>query len=192
VVKTVGRPAVFLDRDGVVIKTNIINGKPYAVRSVSEIQILSGVSHAIKELKKIGFTVVGVTNQPDIGNGHVAEATVRDMHNYLQDNLCIDAFKFCPHAQMDGCSCRKPEPGLLYEAANELSLELESSFMVGDRLSDIEAGLKAGCGCIFIDRFYAETKPYLINTHLIASGLPDAVKLIKNEIKMIDRTRSHE
>tara|TARA_B100001094_G_C17829753_1_gene622628 strand:- start:97 stop:663 length:567 start_codon:yes stop_codon:yes gene_type:complete len=188
VVNIAGRPAVFLDRDGVIVQTNIINRKPYAVRAVDALQILPGVKTAIEELKRIGFTIVVVTNQPDIGNGYVSKNTVKEMHSYLEANLSIDVFKVCPHSQTEGCSCRKPEPGLLYEAADEFDLELGLSFMVGDRVSDMDAGLEAGCKCVFIDRCYAETELDLLNTSLIATGLPDAVRLIKNEITMIDRT----
>mgnify|MGYP001174467335 CR=1 FL=1 len=150
------RPAIFLDRDGVLNHSNVRNGKPYAPTKFEDFKILSGTLEALNLLKKAGFTLAVVTNQPDVGNGKVKKATVDQMNAALTSKLPIDIVKICYHAQTDGCDCRKPEPGLILEAAAEMQLDLSKSYMIGDRWSDISAGKTAGCTTIFIDYNYSE------------------------------------
>lgn len=151
------RRAVFLDRDGVVIRTDVRDGKPYAVRSLKRMRLLPGVRDAVATLRQAGFVMIIVTNQPDIGNGLVSAKTVQAMHARLHERLEIDDIKLCPHSQRDACLCRKPLPGMLLEAARDWNLDLKKSCMVGDRWGDIIAGKAAGCYTVFIERGYTET-----------------------------------
>jgi D-glycero-D-manno-heptose 1,7-bisphosphate phosphatase len=148
--------AVFLDRDGVLNRTDVREGKPYAPKTFREFNILSGTCTALSFLKKIGFLLVVITNQPDVGNGRVRKKIVEKMNVHLKTKLPIDLIKVCYHAQTDNCDCRKPKPKMILEAAQELGIILTQSYMIGDRASDISAGKMAGCTTFLIDHNYAE------------------------------------
>jgi D-glycero-D-manno-heptose 1,7-bisphosphate phosphatase len=150
------RPAIFLDRDGVLNQAIVKEGKPFAPRQLEDFHLFSEAPGIISEFKQAGFLVIVVTNQPDVGNGFVAKSVIEAMHMQLTDTLVLDAIKVCYHAQGAGCDCRKPKPGMLMEAAQEWGIELNQSTMVGDRASDILAGRAAGCRTILIDYAYAE------------------------------------
>ena len=151
-----GMPAVFLDRDGVLVRTFVVDGKPVAGRRLEDFEILPGVPAGLDALKRAGFVLVVVTNQPDVGNGLIDAKVVEAMHDRLRAALPLDSVKVCYHVQGEGCACRKPMPGMLLDAAAELDLDLAASFLIGDRWSDIVAGASAGCYTIFIDRQYSE------------------------------------
>ena len=151
--------AVFLDRDGVLNRSSVRGGKPFAPRSLDDFHVYDEAVSALAALKRAGFFLVVATNQPDIGNGLVERQTVDSMHAHLKSTLPIDDIRMCAHAQNAGCDCRKPRPGMLLAAAREHAIDLSRSFMIGDRAGDMEAGIAAGCRTIFIDRDYAEAKP---------------------------------
>ena len=168
--------AVFLDRDGVLSRGFVINGKSYAPRKISDFKLLPGSKKSILRLRNAGFKVIVVTNQPDIGNGLIKLSEVETMHEVLKKKTNPDAIYLCPHSQSHRCNCRKPKPGMLLEAALVHKINLSKSFMVGDRASDIEAGLRAGCSAIFINRHYAE--PYPNGQNYTVSSLTKAVDYI--------------
>jgi D-glycero-D-manno-heptose 1,7-bisphosphate phosphatase len=146
--------AVFLDRDGVITEAVIRDGKPYPSTT-----ILPGVAPALAQLREAGFTLVVVTNQPDVARGETPRTEVDRFHAQLRSELGLDAVYTCFHDDADHCACRKPAPGLLHDAARDLGIDLARSFMVGDRWRDIDAGIAAGCRTIFVDRTYAERRP---------------------------------
>jgi len=148
--------AVFLDRDGVLNRSMIRNGRPCAPTSAKEFELLPGVPEAVARLRKAGFLLIVVTNQPDIAAGTVSREVLERIHEKLRAWLPIDDIKVCCHADKDECACRKPKPGMLLEAAREWSIDLNRSFIVGDRWRDISAGKAAGCKTIFVDYGYAE------------------------------------
>lgn len=111
---------------------------------------------SVRRLKARDYLVVEA-NQPDVGNRFVDRSLVETMHEKLHAKLLIDHTEVCAYAQSVGCSCRKPKPGMLYATAQKLSIDLAASFMVGDRVSDLEAGSAAGCRTVFSDRGYRET-----------------------------------
>ena len=149
------RRVVFLDRDGVVTVPGEVSGKGYAVRSMSELQFYDDAAEAGLRLKAAGFDVVIVTNQPDVSAGLIMQPVLDDIHDAVATHLKVDRIRTCTHLAVDACQCRKPLPGLLIEENLEKELSFPSSWMVGDRDSDIEAGRSAGCRTIFINRGWA-------------------------------------
>jgi D-glycero-D-manno-heptose 1,7-bisphosphate phosphatase len=139
--------AVFIDRDGV------INQKPSKgeyITSWGDFHILPGVAEAIALLKKAGYAVIVVTNQRCVAKGLMAIAELEEIHARMRESLArsgatLDGVYYCPHDYQSQCKCRKPAPGMLLEAAQELGLDLGSSWMVGDSDIDIQAGKNAGC-----------------------------------------------
>lgn len=153
------RPAVFLDRDGVLVVPDFRNGRSYAPRTLETFRLYPDALGALTRLKAAGYLLVVVTNQPDIGNGDVLSTTVDAMHRRMLDELPLDRVELCSHRQSDGCACRKPKPGMLLNAARDCGIDLAQSFIVGDRASDIEAGIATGCTTIFIDLHYTAERP---------------------------------
>jgi D-glycero-D-manno-heptose 1,7-bisphosphate phosphatase len=153
------RRAVFLDRDGVVNRAFLRQGKPYPPPTLAELRVLPGVREACLKLREAGFALILVTNQPDIARGTVTAQQVAEMNQHLQRYLQLDGIGVCPHDDSARCSCRKPQPGLLLEAARTWDIDLTASYIVGDRWRDIEAGHRAGCRTIFVDYGYAERRP---------------------------------
>ena len=151
--------AVFLDRDGVLNRGYVQDGKSYAPKKVADFKLLPYAAVSIEKLRQLGFLVIVVTNQPDINNGLVNVEIVNKMHSLLRRKTSVTDIFVCPHTKNENCSCRKPNPGMLIEAAKKYNIGLKESFLIGDRASDIEAGLKAGCRTIFLDRKYKEPKP---------------------------------
>lgn len=151
--------AVFLDRDGVLNRPVVRDGKPYPPASVSEVEILPGVGEALQKLKKAGFMTVVATNQPDVARGTQTREAVEEINDFLTAELGLDETMVCYHDNKDACRCRKPLPGLLVSAAEKHGIDLSASFMVGDRWRDIDAGSAAGCRTILIEYGYAERAP---------------------------------
>jgi len=170
------RSAVFLDRDGVINRTFIRDGTPHPPVSLRDLEILPHVPEALSALKAQGYSLVVVTNQPDVGAGKMARPAVEGIHAHLLKELPIDAVKVCYHVEADSCSCRKPRPGMLLEAAREFKIDLVRSSLVGDRWRDVGAAQAAGCRAYFIDWGYAETKPD--QPYVAVESLPEAVALI--------------
>ena len=155
----VARRAVFLDRDGVINRAIVRQGKPYPPDTLDDLEVLPGVPEALARLREAGFLNVVVTNQPDVATGKQERAVVEAMHRRLLGSLALDAVRVCYHVDADGCACRKPKPGMLISAAAELELDLSLSAMVGDRWRDVAAGQAAGCRSFFVDCGYAEKRP---------------------------------
>jgi D-glycero-D-manno-heptose 1,7-bisphosphate phosphatase len=136
--------AIFLDRDGVLIE----NRADY-VREWSHVTLLPGTVEALRRFHAEGLKIIVVTNQSAVGRGVISFETAQEINNRLLKTIMenggwIDAVYMCPHQPQDRCSCRKPKPGLLLQAARELSLDLGASWMVGDAWSDLLAGQSAG------------------------------------------------
>ena len=156
------RRAVFLDRDGT------INVEKDYLYKIEAFEFIPGAQEAIKRLKEAGFVVIVVSNQSGVSRGYFDEDAVNRLHQHIQSELTaygtsIDAFYFCPHHPDKGlgdykvdCNCRKGKPGMLLQAAREHDIDLQNSFMVGDKLADIEAGERAGCKSILVLTGYGE------------------------------------
>ena len=150
-------PTVFIDRDGVLNRSLVVNGKPFAPRRYKDFKLYKDALPSLRVLKKNKFLVIVVTNQPDIGNGLTKFTEVELMHNKLLETNFIDKIYMCSHKQTDDCSCRKPGIQMFTEAQKDFSIDMSTSWMVGDRWSDIRAGFDVGIKTIFIDHGYAET-----------------------------------
>jgi D-glycero-D-manno-heptose 1,7-bisphosphate phosphatase len=150
------RRAVFLDRDGVLNEAVVRDGKPYPPAGPEEMKIAEGAPEACLLLKNAGFFLVVVTNQPDVARGTQSRETVEAINARLLSLLPIDDVRVCYHDEADNCACRKPKPGLIIQAAEDWDIDRKRSFLIGDRWKDIEAGKKADCTTIFIDREYRE------------------------------------
>src|SRR4051812_3025069 len=150
------RHAIFLDRDGVINRAVIRDGKPYPPADPSELEILPRVPEALTRLRGIGYLLIVVTNQPDVARGKTPRETIDAIHSTLLASLPLDTVLTCFHDDRDECDCRKPHPGLLFRARDAFGIDLSRSFMIGDRWRDIEAGANAGCTTVFIDHHYDE------------------------------------
>jgi D-glycero-D-manno-heptose 1,7-bisphosphate phosphatase len=172
----VRRRAVFLDRDGVINRAIVRDGKPYPPDSLAALEILPGVAAALQSLRAAGFINVVVTNQPDVATGKQRREVVEAINHHLFVNLALDSIKVCYHAAADECECRKPRPGMLLEAAREMDVDLGGSFLVGDRWRDVGAAHAAGCRALFIDYQYDEKVPD--KPYVAVNSLAEAAQII--------------
>jgi D-glycero-D-manno-heptose 1,7-bisphosphate phosphatase len=170
------RRAVFLDRDGVLNRAIVRDGRPYPPQALADFEILPGVADALRRLSEAGFLLIGATNQPDVARGTQRKDVIEAMNNRLVAETTITAILVC-YDDGDDAPRRKPNPGLLLEAAQSYAIDLTASFMVGDRWRDVEAGRRAGCTTIFIDRGYSERQPAPPADHT-APDLPAATDWI--------------
>ena len=168
--------AVFLDRDGVINQTQLVDGVPRPPVSLADIKILEGVVEAIQLLKSHKFVPVVVTNQPDVARGTTTKAKIEAINSFIGGATHIKYFYTCFHDDADECDCRKPAPGLIFRAADDLELDIANSFMVGDRWRDISAGQTAGLESFFIDHSYSERAPQ--PPFIRVSSLLEAVEII--------------
>jgi D-glycero-D-manno-heptose 1,7-bisphosphate phosphatase len=146
--------AVFLDRDGVLAVPEFRDGRSFAPRRVADFRLYNDASASAARLRAGGFTLVVVTNQPDVGDGLVELSVVEEMHRIMAAALPVDAIESCYHGHHEVCDCRKPKPGMLRRAAERFGVDCRRSFMVGDRGSDVAAGEAVGCTTILIDLGY--------------------------------------
>jgi D-glycero-D-manno-heptose 1,7-bisphosphate phosphatase len=170
------RPAVFLDRDGVLNRAFVRDGTPEPPRSLTELEILPGVPAALKLLRTHGYPLIVVTNQPDVARGVLERQVAEEISEQVRKECDLDAVLACFHDSGACCPCRKPQPGLLLQAADEFEIELTTSFMIGDRWKDMEAGQRAGCRTFFVDHGYQEQRPSHFDFRV--ASLAEAARLI--------------
>jgi D-glycero-D-manno-heptose 1,7-bisphosphate phosphatase len=154
------RRAVFLDRDGVINKPVVREGRPYPPAEAGDFELYEDVAAGCAQLEAAGYLLVVVTNQPDVAREAQTRGAVEAMHRKMRDALPqIGRVEVCWHAGAawgDPCDCRKPQPGMVLRAADALKIDLNQSFLIGDRWRDVDCGHNAGCRTIFVDRNYAE------------------------------------
>ncbi len=121
--------------------------------------MIASAVEACRRLRQAGFALVVATNQPDVARGTETVEGVHAINQVISAQIEIDEFVECLHDDADDCDCRKPKPGMLVAAAQRLGLDLARSYMVGDRWKDVEAGRRAGCATVFVDRGYTERQP---------------------------------
>jgi D-glycero-D-manno-heptose 1,7-bisphosphate phosphatase len=167
------KKAVFLDRDGV-INRKAPEGQ-YVTRW-EDMEFLPGASEAIQLLNRHSFLVIVVTNQRCVAKGLLTTSELESMHARMRQEFksagaMIDAIYYCPHENVPPCGCRKPEPGMLLEAARDLDIDMAASWIVGDSEQDVEAGHRAGCRTV---RVIENDEPASTGAELFASSLLEA------------------
>jgi len=171
--------AVFLDRDGVICKD-----KNDYVKSWDEFVWIPKARDALRRLNDNRHIAIVITNQSAVGRGLTSQQAVEDIHLRMMKSISqaggrIERAYYCPHRSEDECSCRKPKPGLLLKAARDFAIDLKSSYLVGDKLSDIEAGYRVGCTTIMVNpdktKHLPKDKRY---PDYIVSDLSEGVELI--------------
>lgn len=174
------QPAVFIDRDGTLIEeVNFLS-------RLEDLQFFPFTSEAVRLLKENGFLIVVVTNQSGIGRKIFEEATMHDIHEKIRADLdeMLDGFYFCPHLPNDGCVCRKPNLGMIEAACENFAIDLENSWMIGDKKIDVETGFRAGTKTALVLTGYGtksvtelERKPDIIAENLLEA----AKQIIENQ-----------
>lgn len=150
------RKFIFLDRDGTL---NVRPPQACYVENPADFEWIDGAREAVKRLNDAGYTIILISNQPGIARGNLTEEMLDAIHLKMEEDLagigaCIDAIYYCPHNWDDGCFCRKPKPGMLYEAQKDYSLDLTKAILIGDDERDIEAGMSARCECVLVSDSY--------------------------------------
>jgi D-glycero-D-manno-heptose 1,7-bisphosphate phosphatase len=171
--------AVFFDRDGVLNHAIVREGKPYPPSTIEELRIDEDAPESLDRLLKEAFVLIGITNQPDVARGTQVREVVESINTAIRKVLPLADIRVCYHDDASHCTCRKPQPGLLLEASKDYNIDLTSSFMIGDRWKDIEAGRRAGCHTIWINRGYTEKQPGTEDA-VAVSSLKEAVDYIIN------------
>ena len=172
--------AVFLDRDGVLNRTYVRGGVSHPPSTAAELEILPGVPEALERLAGLGLLLVGVSNQPDVARGTQTVAGLDAINRALMERLPLAEIRCCTHDGPDGCDCRKPQAGLLRDAAAAHGIALDASFMVGDRWTDVEAGRAAGCVTLLIDP--AGDQREKCRPDELVADLPEAVRRIEQRL----------
>jgi D-glycero-D-manno-heptose 1,7-bisphosphate phosphatase len=155
----VTKPAVFLDRDGVLNPPVVRDGLPFPPANIDEFDLYPGVVESCRQLKEAGFLLIVITNQPDVGRGTLNRESVEAMHAKLRESIPLDAIEVCYHGGArygEPCDCRKPKPGMVLRAAEQHGIDLKRSFFIGDRWRDVDCAHAAGCRAVFIDHGYRE------------------------------------
>jgi D-glycero-D-manno-heptose 1,7-bisphosphate phosphatase len=170
------RKAVFLDRDGVLNYSTIKNGKPHPPENAETLKITENAKDCMDRLRKAGFLLICITNQPDFARGTRTLENIQSMNDKVKNTLGLDDLFCCLHDNKDNCECRKPKPGLIFMAREKWGIDLERSWLIGDRKSDISAGIAAGVKTVFIDNHYNEDGPETCDFR--CGLLEDAIGLI--------------
>jgi D-glycero-D-manno-heptose 1,7-bisphosphate phosphatase len=189
--------AIFLDRDGTLIE------EIGHLRRIEDLRIYPEALEAVRKINKSGALTIVITNQSAIARGFLDEEQLGDLHGSLQEDFRregarIDGFYYCPHHPEAGtgtytqeCACRKPQPGMLIRAARELQLEMAASYMIGDRLGDVEAGHRAGCRSILIKTGYGEGELQVLDQGDVSPPLEEVSlqrpdHIAENVLKAVD------
>ena len=172
------RPAVFFDRDGVLNRAVVRDGRPFPPASVELLEIVPDAEAALGRLHRAGYVLVCVTNQPDVARGRQRIEEVQAINAAIRRRLPLDDLRVCYHDNLDQCDCRKPAPGMLVASARDHDLDLSASVMVGDRWSDIEAGRRAGCRTILVGVGYGEENRWAVEPDARVTSLAEAAAWI--------------
>jgi len=167
-------PGIFLDRDGVINRIIMRNGRPASPRTLEEFEWKSGVKDFVRQLNDHDLPVVVVTNQPDIARGKMTRSVLNAMTEMVYSAIPVDSILVCPHDDSNGCDCRKPKPGMLLDAAQIWNIDCERSFMIGDSWKDMQAGRSAGCMTILFDQPYNRE----VTCDFRVNNFQQAIKLI--------------
>lgn len=176
--KNYKKRAIFFDRDGVITVSKRINGKGFAPRGLTDFCFYEDAKSSLRKTRDAGFLNIVVSNQPDIATGLLQPSVLNEMNKILFQELALDDVFNCQHISENNCNCRKPKPGMIYTAVEKFEIDLSSSWIIGDRDSDIQAGIIAGVQTIFIDRRWVTENGF--DADYRCDSLYDAVDLILN------------
>lgn len=170
--------AVFLDRDGVLNFPDIRDGLPFPPKSPGDFCVYPEAPEACALLRQAGFLLILVTNQPDVGRGEQTLNVIDEMHERLERTVALDRIEVCTAADSNAPDAhrRKPAPGMIFDAAKALDIDVTRSYLIGDRWRDVDCGHAAGCTTIFIERGYAEKLRRA--PHHYAANVLEAAQLI--------------
>jgi D-glycero-D-manno-heptose 1,7-bisphosphate phosphatase len=174
--------AVFLDRDGVINRAMVLDGRPYPPRRVEDFLLMPDAVESCAKLKEAGFLLIVVTNQPDVGRKNLEQSAVEAMHAEMCRLLPIDRVEVCyaaGQAHGESSDFRKPAPGMVLRAAHALGVDLAASWLIGDRWRDIDCGHSANCRTIFVDCGYRER--LRLPPDYRVKSLAEAVEIILEE-----------
>jgi D-glycero-D-manno-heptose 1,7-bisphosphate phosphatase len=177
------KKAIFLDRDGVINKAKVINGKPFAPNYLNEIILFPNLKNILNILKGLGYLIIVITNQPDVKRKKTSLETVIKINKFIKKFLPVDDIFICFHDNDEKCECRKPRPGNILLAAKLYNINLKDSYMIGDTWKDISAGRKAGCKTIFFDHGYNLKKPK--NYDFLVKSMKEIIKIISIKNKKL-------
>ena len=152
------KKAIFLDRDGVLIKIKKIKNKPYSVDKLKSVKIYKRISNLLDKYRQ-KYLLIMITNQPNVSRKLIKKSEIVKVNNFIKKKLILDDVFCCFHDDKDNCNCRKPKPGMLLSAKKKWNINMKKSYFIGDRKKDVIAGKKAGCNNIFIDYGYDEILP---------------------------------
>jgi D-glycero-D-manno-heptose 1,7-bisphosphate phosphatase len=183
------KPAVFLDRDGT------INEEAGYLNHPSRLKLVRGAAAAIQRLNEKGLLAVAVTNQSGVGRGYFTEGVLAATHERMRVLLArlgarLDAVYYCPHHPDDKCACRKPKPGMIRRAARDLPVDLEHSYMVGDRIKDCQFGAAMGLRTVLVLTGYGrgeheyQRDRWTMEPDHVARNLPEAVEWILDDLRL--------
>ena len=177
--------AVFLDRDGVINEIVRRDGRPASPRTLDEFRFVDDVDKALKRLRGGEYRLFVVSNQPDVTQGLLAQSALEQMTHGIKTSMPIDRVMTCIHDDHDGCTCRKPKPGMLHEVAVSEGIDLFRSFVIGDSWKDVQAGRNAGCATILLRREYNRG----VEADYSVENMAEAVDLILGETNHGDTNR---
>jgi D-sedoheptulose 7-phosphate isomerase len=169
--------AVFFDRDGVLNEVVWRGGRAGSPRTADELRITAGAAVALERLRAAGFRTFVVTNQPDVARGLLSAEEAVAIQNVVRGTLAVDDALLCPHDDADGCTCRKPKPGMITRLAERWGVDPRASWVIGDRWSDVEAGRAAGCRTILLRRPYNAN----VSADVVSESVEEAVAVIVTE-----------
>lgn len=175
-----GKPALFLDRDGVLTEENSY------ITSLEGLHLFPYAAECIQQIHEKGYYAIVITNQSGIARGLFTENSLKDMNEYLKKTIAVDAIYYCPHhpgGNVDRyrkiCKCRKPETGLLEQACKDFTIDMDRSYMVGDRAGDILTGKRAGIKTVLLESGYGMARlEEDVTPDYILKDLRDVVNLL--------------
>ena len=144
------KAAVFIERDGVLNQVRVERQHPVSPLTLDDFRINQEAVLLLQKLKATGFLLIVTTNQPGLSRGYQSRRELDRMHDLLRATFALDDILLCPHDETDGCSCRRPKPGLLVEAGFKWRLSLDRCFVISDKWQDAEAGRAVGCTSLLL------------------------------------------
>lgn len=166
--------AVFFDRDGVLNESIVRDNQSFGPLTLDQFRLFDYAALQIRRLKQAGFLCIVFTNQPDLSRGLLSPSALDEMHKVLRAHVALDDLLVCPHDDSHECSCRKPKPGMILQAAQKWDIDLPRSFVIGDRWRDIDAGRAAGCRTILVKQSYSNCQ----TADFAVANLVEAVDII--------------